>query len=100
MLIYHVAGVGFFGHIFLKLTCTINFSLQYLFGNITKYISRSPRYSWTLSEVEIAHEASLLVAADVIYSDGLTDAFFSTLERLMSLGSEKVLTKMLEMLEV
>lgn len=35
----------------------------------------SPRYSWTLSEIEIAHEASLLVAADVIYSEDLTDAF-------------------------
>ena len=41
-------------------------------------------------EVEEAQEASLLVAADVIYSDDLTDAFFSTIERLMSMGSEKV----------
>lgn len=49
-----------------------------------------PRYSWTFSEVEAAQEASLLVAADVIYSDDLTDAFFSTLQRLMSSGSEKV----------
>lgn len=51
-----------------------------------------PRYSWTFSEVEAAQEASLLVAADVIYSDDLTDAFFSTLQRLMSSGSEKVRT--------
>ncbi|KAL5539130.1 hypothetical protein UlMin_044527, partial [Ulmus minor] len=54
------------------------------------------RYSWTSSEIEEAQEASLLVAADVIYSDDLTDAFFSTIERLMSLGSEKVLYLALE----
>ncbi|XP_018840825.2 methyltransferase-like protein 22 [Juglans regia] len=61
--------------------------------------SKSPlnkRYKWTLSEVEEVQEASLLVAADVIYSDDLTDAFFSVLERLMSLGSEKVLYLALE----
>ncbi|XP_024032588.1 methyltransferase-like protein 22, partial [Morus notabilis] len=54
------------------------------------------RYSWTASEVEEAQEASLLVAADVIYSDDLTDAFFSTIESLMCLGSEKVLYLALE----
>ncbi|GMN37242.1 hypothetical protein TIFTF001_006656 [Ficus carica] len=54
------------------------------------------RYSWTSSEVEEAKEASLLVAADVIYSDDLTDAFFSTVERLMSCGLEKVLYLALE----
>lgn len=48
------------------------------------------RYSWTSREIEDAENASLLVAADVIYSDDLTDAFFSTLERLMSRGSTKV----------
>lgn len=56
------------------------------------------RYSWTSSEVEEAKEASLLVAADVIYGDDLTDAFFSTVERLMSHGSEKVHTNALEQL--
>lgn len=34
--------------------------------------------------------ASLIIAADVIYSDDLTDAFFKTLERLMKLRPEKV----------
>ncbi|CAL9010155.1 unnamed protein product [Prunus brigantina] len=58
--------------------------------------SLGKRYSWTFSEVEAAQEASLLVAADVIYSDDLTDAFFSTLQRLMSSGSEKVLYLALE----
>lgn len=48
------------------------------------------RYSWTISEVEEYQKASLLVAADVIYSDDLTDAFFSTLERIMSVDPEKV----------
>lgn len=50
----------------------------------------SCRYSWTSRDIEDAENASLLLAADVIYSDDLTDAFFSTLERLMSRGSTKV----------
>jgi len=50
----------------------------------------SPGYSWTSAEIEEVENASLLVAADVIYSDELTDAFFSTLGRLMSRGSTKV----------
>ncbi|KAI4324731.1 hypothetical protein MLD38_030188 [Melastoma candidum] len=54
------------------------------------------RYRWTSSEVEEAEDASILLAADVIYSDDLTDALFSTLERLMSRGSEKVLYLALE----
>ncbi|XP_057969123.1 uncharacterized protein LOC131158340 isoform X2 [Malania oleifera] len=54
------------------------------------------RYSWTLSEVEEVQKASLLVAADVIYSDDLTDALFSTLEKLMSEGLDKVLYLALE----
>ncbi|KAI5659714.1 hypothetical protein M9H77_28507 [Catharanthus roseus] len=54
------------------------------------------RYSWTISEVEEYQKASLLVAADVIYSDDLTDAFFSTLERIMSVDPEKVLYLALE----
>ncbi|XP_050289830.1 uncharacterized protein LOC126727981 [Quercus robur] len=53
-------------------------------------------YSWTFSEVEEVQGASLLVAADVIYSDDLTDAFFNVLEKFMSLGSEKVLYLALE----
>ncbi|XP_059459394.1 uncharacterized protein LOC132188844 isoform X3 [Corylus avellana] len=54
------------------------------------------RYTWTFSEVEEVQGASVIVAADVIYSDDLTDAFFGVLERLMSLGSEKVLYLALE----
>lgn len=50
----------------------------------------SPRYLWTYSDIEEVQKASLLVAADVIYSDNLTDAFFSILEKLMCMGSEKV----------
>ncbi|KOM44530.1 hypothetical protein LR48_Vigan05g213500 [Vigna angularis] len=54
------------------------------------------KYSWTSKEIEEVENASLLVAADVIYCDELTDAFFSTLERLMSRGSAKVLYMALE----
>ncbi|XP_039141166.1 LOW QUALITY PROTEIN: methyltransferase-like protein 22, partial [Dioscorea cayenensis subsp. rotundata] len=51
----------------------------------------SSKYSWSASEVDEAEGASLLFAADVIYSDELTDAFFNIVEKLMSHGSEKVL---------
>ncbi|KAJ9559501.1 hypothetical protein OSB04_004661, partial [Centaurea solstitialis] len=53
-------------------------------------------YAWNPSEFEELGRASLLVAADVIYSDDLTDALFSTLKRLMSHGSKKVLYLALE----
>lgn len=54
------------------------------------------RYSWNSLEVDEVQRVSLLLAADVIYSDDLTYAFFSTVERLMSYGSEKVLYLALE----
>ncbi|XP_074275974.1 uncharacterized protein LOC141599763 isoform X2 [Silene latifolia] len=54
------------------------------------------RYSWTPSEVEEVSRASVLLAADVIYSDELTDAFFSILEKLMCQDTEKVLYLALE----
>ncbi|XXG52332.1 hypothetical protein AAC387_Pa03g0700 [Persea americana] len=53
-------------------------------------------YSWTSSEVKEAEGASLILAADVIYSDDLTDAFFNIVERLMSRGVKKVLYMALE----
>ncbi|XP_031388729.1 methyltransferase-like protein 22 isoform X2 [Punica granatum] len=59
-------------------------------------IAPQERYSWTCSEIEAAEGASLLLAADVIYSDDLTDALFNTLERLMSRAIEKVLYLALE----
>ncbi|KAJ0938334.1 putative lysine methyltransferase, S-adenosyl-L-methionine-dependent methyltransferase [Helianthus annuus] len=49
-----------------------------------------------VKEFEELKKASLLVAADVIYSDDLTDALFHTLERLMSNGLKKVLYLALE----
>ncbi|XP_028756162.1 methyltransferase-like protein 22 isoform X2 [Neltuma alba] len=56
----------------------------------------SQGFSWTFREIEQAENASFLLAADVIYSDDLTDAFFNTLKRLMSRGSRKVLYMALE----
>lgn len=44
-------------------------------------------------EIEEAEKATVLLAADVIYSDDLTDLFFATLAKLMSRGSEKVIRK-------
>ncbi|XP_021774043.1 methyltransferase-like protein 22 [Chenopodium quinoa] len=54
------------------------------------------RYSWTSSEVEEVNRASVLLAADVIYSDELTDAFFSVLQKIMCQHSKKVLYLALE----
>ncbi|CAN1132987.1 Methyltransferase-like protein 22 [Linum perenne] len=51
---------------------------------------------WTPTEVEEAERASVLLAANVIYSDDLSDALFSLLDTLMRLGSEKVLYLALE----
>ncbi|CAK9185665.1 unnamed protein product [Ilex paraguariensis] len=54
------------------------------------------RHAWTLSEVEELQRASLFVAADVIYSDDLTDALFTKLKKMMSESPEKVLFLALE----
>ncbi|CAO2813323.1 unnamed protein product [Amaranthus hypochondriacus] len=54
------------------------------------------RYSWTSTEVEEVNGASVLLAADVIYSDELTDALFSVLQKMMCQHSEKVLYLALE----
>lgn len=54
------------------------------------------RYSWTSSEVEEVNRASVLLAADVVYSDELTDAFFSVLQKMMCQHSGKVLYLALE----
>ncbi|XP_021304260.1 methyltransferase-like protein 22 isoform X2 [Sorghum bicolor] len=54
------------------------------------------RYLWSASEVEEAEKATVLFAADVIYSDDLTDLFFDTVKKLMSSGAKKVLYLALE----
>ncbi|GLU22190.1 hypothetical protein SLE2022_382830 [Rubroshorea leprosula] len=64
--------------------------------NVSLDPSSQKRYSWTSIELEECQGASLLLAADVIYSDDLTDALFSTLEQLMPVGSDKVLYLALE----
>ncbi|KAK1315601.1 hypothetical protein QJS10_CPA05g01349 [Acorus calamus] len=54
------------------------------------------KYSWTSSDIKEAEESSIILAADVIYMDDLTDSLFNILEKLMSCGSEKVLYLALE----
>ncbi|XP_052183875.1 uncharacterized protein LOC127795933 [Diospyros lotus] len=58
--------------------------------NLVENSASLKRHAWTSAEVEEIQRASLIVAADVIYSDDLTDAFFNTLERLMAHRPEKV----------
>ncbi|KAL3697122.1 hypothetical protein R1sor_011198 [Riccia sorocarpa] len=48
-------------------------------------------YNWTPQDIEICEEASVMLAADVVYSPELTDAFFQLLKKLMPLGSKRVL---------
>ncbi|CAA0837242.1 Putative methyltransferase family protein [Striga hermonthica] len=62
-------------------------------------VANSPsqqKYGWSMAEVEELQRATVLLAADVIYCDELTDAFFSLLEAVMSSGVEKVLYAALE----
>ncbi|KAL3528775.1 hypothetical protein ACH5RR_008097 [Cinchona calisaya] len=63
---------------------------------VTEDSESKESHSWSTSEVEEFCKASLILAADVIYSDDLTDAFFSTLQRIMSEYPEKVLYLALE----
>lgn len=48
------------------------------------------RFFWKSPEVQEAERATFIFAADVVYYDDLTEAFFHTLKNLMSRGSEKV----------
>ncbi|KAG9450206.1 hypothetical protein H6P81_010171 [Aristolochia fimbriata] len=58
--------------------------------------SPEERFLWSTCEINEAQGASLFLAADVIYSDDLTEALFQTLAELMSKGSQKVLYLALE----
>ncbi|KAI3923761.1 hypothetical protein MKW98_011391 [Papaver atlanticum] len=58
--------------------------------------SSDESFSWTPLEIGEAEGVSLLLAADVIYNDDLTDVLFGTLQKLMSRGSTKVLYLALE----
>lgn len=52
----------------------------------------SSRYLWSAHEIDEAEKATVLFAADVIYSDDLTDLFFATARKLLSSGAKKVLS--------
>ncbi|XP_078181833.1 putative methyltransferase family protein isoform X1 [Carex rostrata] len=54
------------------------------------------KYTWSSKEIEEAERSTVLLAADVIYCDKITDVFFANLVKLMSCGSEKVLYLALE----
>ncbi|CAI5975637.1 unnamed protein product [Closterium sp. NIES-64] len=53
-------------------------------------------FGWTEEEVGDASNATVLLAADVIYSDDITRAFFGTLRSLLRCGPPKLLLLALE----
>lgn len=55
-----------------------------------------PPYGWTADDVAEAQEASVIIAADVIYSVEMTEGFFQVLANLIPYGSMKVLYLALE----
>ncbi|XP_074585756.1 uncharacterized protein LOC141841482 [Curcuma longa] len=69
--------------------------------NVTNDSSSQPRspnkrYLWSSEEIEEVESATVLLAADVIYGDELTDSFFSMVEKIMARGSHKTLFLALE----
>ncbi|XP_038065686.1 methyltransferase-like protein 22 [Patiria miniata] len=46
-------------------------------------------FQWSDKDIEKLEEVTVIIAADVVYDDDLTDAFFNTLIRLMSTGKDK-----------
>ncbi|KAI5060187.1 hypothetical protein GOP47_0024607 [Adiantum capillus-veneris] len=54
-------------------------------------ISPASLYSWCNEDLEELENLKIMFAADVIYSDSLTDAFFSLLRKLMPIGSQRLL---------
>lgn len=53
-------------------------------------------YMWSEEDLEIARSASVLIAADVVYSPELTQAFFDMLDKIMTFGATKTLFLTLE----
>lgn len=47
-------------------------------------------YMWNDKDLEEARSASVLLAADVVYSPELTQAFFDMLDKIMTFGVTKV----------
>ncbi|MCO5553774.1 hypothetical protein L7F22_007300 [Adiantum nelumboides] len=58
--------------------------------------SQSFLYSWCKADLEELENLKVILAADVIYSDSLTDAFFNLLRKLMPIGSQRLLWLALE----
>ncbi|KAI5060701.1 hypothetical protein GOP47_0025121, partial [Adiantum capillus-veneris] len=57
----------------------------------TSVDNQSFLYSWCNEDLEELENLKIMFAADVIYSDSLTDAFFSLLRKLMPIGSQRLL---------
>ena len=47
-------------------------------------------YAWSEKDLDEARSATVLLAADVVYSPELTEAFFEVLDKIMNFGNTKV----------
>ncbi|XP_063962049.1 methyltransferase-like protein 22 isoform X2 [Lytechinus pictus] len=46
-------------------------------------------FSWSQKDLQLLSDVDVIMAADVVYSNDLTDAFFTKLQHLMKTGKEK-----------
>jgi hypothetical protein len=57
---------------------------------VTNFCYDRDAYAWSEKDLDEARSATVLLAADVVYSPELTPAFFEVLDKIMDFGSTKV----------
>lgn len=65
-------------------------------GDKQETIRDDSAYFWSEKDLEEARGATVLLAADVVYSPELTQAFFEILDKIMAFGANKTLFLTLE----
>jgi predicted nicotinamide N-methyase len=57
---------------------------------VTNFCYDRDAYAWSEKDLDEARSATVLLAADVVYSPELTPAVFEVLDKIMDFGSTKV----------